>query len=413
MSHPTSHRSPAGSLAWLIGVILVAACAAPTPTPAPPGSSNAVQTGSPAAPATSTAATSTAVATAGASAEPSAAATGWRLVQPPDSGDVGSIADVATLPGLVVVAAAAGAAGERGVAWTSPDGGATWVSEPLPKGARSLGHLVRWGDRLLLIGEADGDCAHPSVVQVQVRAATGGWTAAPADAILCAGGLPQGAAAGSRAVIVGTGAGDVPYAWSSEDGLHWTDHSGPFVDRLPQGVAVDGSGFVAFGAAPLPASAWVSRSADGTAWEAPRPLPGLAGATILGNPVVLDGELAVLAGDPNGAIGLLKPDSSGGWTSQPTEGLARATLSRVIAVDGGLVAIGGDERGAAAWVSSDGITWRPLPLPPEAVASGAGTTLTGVAVADGRAYLVGQMVAAGSDRAIGALWTGPATLLRP
>lgn len=409
MSHragPGWHRT---QLAVLAAVVLAfAGCAAPGRTALPAASTTSMGTSSPKA-----SAPPPATATPGISASPSAAAETWRSVQLPDAGDVGSIADVTTLPGLVVVAAAAGAAGERGVAWTSADQGTTWVSEPLPGAARSLGRLVPWGDRVLLIGEADAGCAHPSVVQVQVRAAAGGWTAAPFAPILCAGGLPQAAASGTRAVIVGTGAGDQAYAWSSEDGLHWKDHSAPFIDRLPQAVAVDGSGFVAFGTAADPAPSWVARSTDGTAWERPQPLPGLAGATIVGNPVVLDGDLAIMAADPSGAIGLLRPDASGGWRSQLTTGLARATLSRVVAVDGGLVAIGGSEGGPAAWLSSDGVAWRPLTLPPEAIAGGPGATLTGVAVADGRAYLVGQVVAPAGDRAIGALWTGPATLLKP
>ena len=413
MPHPISLGRCVPHLAVLVCLALVfGACGAPGPTPLPTGSaalptgsSTAAPTGSPAAP--------TAAASTGATASPSVATDAWRLVQLPDAGDVGSIADVTTLPGLVVVAAAAGASGEHGIAWTTLDRGATWVSEPLPQAGRSMGRLVRWGERVLLISEADGDCAHPAVVRVQVRAAGGGWTVAPSDPLFCAGGLPQGAASGKRAVIVGTGAGDVPYAWSSDDGFHWIDHSRPFADRLPQGVAVDGSGFVAFGTAPLPASAWVARSADGTAWDAPQPLPGLAGATIVGNPVVLHGELAILAGDPNGAIGLLQPDGGGAWRSQLTDGLARATLSRVVAVDGGLVAIGGDDRGPAAWFSPDGVRWRPLALPPGAMASGSGATLTGLAVADGRVYLTGQIVAATGGPAIGALWTGPATLLQP
>jgi hypothetical protein len=413
--HRASRGSLSGYVAALLGVALViGACAGPRPSPvpngspAPVGSPSALPTGSPSAsvPAAATAAAS-------AITPPSAADATWSLVQLPDSGDVGSIADITTIPGMLVVAAAAGQAGERGIAWTSSDQGATWVSEPIPKSARSLGRLVPWGDRVMLIGEADAGCAHPSVVQVQIRAAAGGWTAAPFDPIFCAGGLPQGAAAGTHAVIVGAGAGDVPYAWSSDDGLRWADHSGPFVDRLPQGVAVDGTGFVAFGTAPPPASAWVARSTDGTAWENPQPLPGLSDATIVGNPAVLNGDLAILAGAPDGSVGLFTPDGSGGWGSQLTKGLTRSTLSRVIAVDGGLVAIGGDERGPAAWASSDGVQWRPLALPPEAIASGAGATLTGVAVADGRAYLVGQIVAATGDRGIGALWTGPAALLAP
>ena len=82
-------------------------------------------------------------------------------------------------------------------------------------------------------------------------------------------------------------------------------------------------------------------------------------------------------------------------------------------IENWLVALGGDEKGALAWISPDGVTWRPLDLPPEAVASGPNASLTGAAVADGRAYLTGQILAPAGDRTIGALWTGPGPLLHP
>jgi hypothetical protein len=65
------------------------------------------------------------------------------------------------------------------------------------------------------------------------------------------------------------------------------------------------------------------------------------------------------------------------------------------------------------WASADGASWHPLALPAEATASGSSATLTGVAVADGHAYLVGQVKAPTGAGAIGALWTGPASLLAP
>ncbi len=185
--------------------------------------------------------------------------------------------------------------------------------------------------------------------------------AAPFDPILCAGGIAQAATAGDNAVILGTGAGDVAFAWSSDDGLKWTDRSAPFEGRLPQGVASDASGFVAFGVGPS-GPPWSARSADGTSWEKPVPLPGLAEGSIIGNPVVLDGEIAVFVGDPSGAIGVLRPDGSGGWKSEQTSGLTRETLARIVAVGDGLVALGGDQSGAKAWTSADGVTWRPLEL---------------------------------------------------
>ncbi len=345
---------------------------------------------------------------------PTAPEVAWKLVDLPDSAGVGAIADVVALPDTVVAVAAGGAAGRNGVAWSSSDDGATWASEPLPGKARTIGRSIAWGDRVLTLGEGDGDCAHPSVLGTWIRDAAGGWTAAPFDPILCAGGIAQAATAGEHAVILGTGAGDVGFAWSSADGLKWTDRSEPFEGRLPQGVAADGPGFVAFGVGPFPGPAWSARSADGSSWDEPVPLPGLAEAAIIGNPVVLGSEVVVFVGDPSGAIGMLRPDGSGGWRSELTNGLTRETLGRIAAVGDGLIALGGGETGPMAWISADGISWRPLDLPAEATESGVDAALNGAAIVDGRAYLVGQIAGeTGVGGAVGALWCGPAALLAP
>ncbi len=337
----------------------------------------------------------------------------WHLVELPHAGDAAQIADVVARSGSVTAASAAGSAGEHPIAWTSHDDGQTWAAEPLPGSSRSIERLVPWGDRLLAVGEGDGDCPHPSVVDVWVRSAKAHWTAAPSDSILCAGGTAEAAADGSRAVIVGTGSGDVAYVWSSEDGLHWTDRSEPFNGLLPQGVAVDGSTFIAAGSGGTASSAWVAGSHDGRTWDGPDPIAGPAGMTIIGGPLFIDHEPVLFAGDLNGAVGVLRPDGHGGWRSEPAVGLDRTTVSRFVSVPGGIVALGGDEQGPAAWASSDGTSWRPVALPAEAVASGTGSTLTGASVADGRAYLVGQITAPAADRATGALWTGGASLLAP
>jgi hypothetical protein len=337
----------------------------------------------------------------------------WKLVDLPDTAGVGAITDVVALPSAVVATAAGGAAGDRGIAWSSADDGATWTTESLPGTTHAMGHSVAWGDRILSLGEGDGDCAHPAVTGIWVRDAAGRWAAAPFDPLMCAGGIAQSATAGDNAVIVGTGAGDVAFAWSSADGLTWTDRSAPFEGRLPQGVAADDSGFVAFGVGPS-GPPWSARSADGTTWEKPAPLPGLAEGAIIGNPVVLDGQIAVFVGDPSGAIGVLRPDGAGGWKSEQTSGLTRETLARIVSVGDGLVALGGDQSGAKAWTSADGVTWRPLELPAEVTDSGPEAALNGAAIVDGRAYLVGQAAGSGAaGGAVGALWTGPASLLTP
>jgi hypothetical protein len=405
MSTPHGRRGLAGSLPAIVICLAVAGCGtAQTTAPATP----------PAAP--SAAPTAVAVASPSAAAPgsptPSAADVAWQLVDLPDSSDVGSIADVVALPTTVVAIAAAGAAGEHGIAWSSGDRGSTWTSEPLPGNAHGIGRSVAWGDRVLVLGEGDGDCAHPAVTKIWIRDGAGSWTAAPFDPLMCAGGIAQAAATGDHAVILGTGAGDVAFAWSSDDGLTWTDRSSVFTGRLPQGVAPGGSGFVAFGVGPGPV--WSARSSDGTSWEQPVPLPGLADSSIIGNPIVLDGEVTAFVGDPSGAIGVLTPDGSGGWRSELTTGLTRDSLSRIVAVGDSLVALGGDQTGAKAWVSADGVSWRALTLPTEVTEGGTDSALNGAAIVDGRAYLVGQVPGDGANGgAVGAMWTGPAALLEP
>ena len=416
------HRSTMGHLvarpATVFAIVIaIAGCGGTGPTAVPTGpatSARATPAASPSSAAAGSPTPSTAAATG--SATPSASDAGWRLVQLPDAGPVGMISDIASLPGAVVAAGVGPPSGANGVAWTSVDDGATWTSEPVPGAAGVLVRLTPWGDRLLAIGESGGDtgCAHPSTVLIRVRDPGGTWAAAPSDDLFCAGGLPGAAVSGARAVVVGAGTGDTAYAWSSEDGLHWTDRSGAFDGRIPQGVAVDGSGFVAFGSGFDAAPPWSSRSADGATWPRPQPLTDLTGLTMVGNPVVLDGHPVVFVADPTGAIGLLRPEAGGGSRSEPVNGLSRATLARIVAVEGGLVAFGG-EGGPAASVSTDGVSWRAVTLPREAVAGGAGAILTGATIADGRAYLVGQIpVGTGAaSRSIGALWTGPAALLQP
>ena len=174
----------------------------PAPTPAPPGSPTAVPTASP----------------------PASATRGRRQLDgrrhrrrqrvsvrrglavdasssSPDAGDVGSIADV-------VVAARSGRRRRR-----SRSGRRAWRRLDLDRRRRDVGRASRCPKAARSIGSprpvGRSRPAHrrrptatariPRSSQVQVRAAAGGWTAAPFDPILCAGGLPQGAAVRRRA----------------------------------------------------------------------------------------------------------------------------------------------------------------------------------------------------------------------
>jgi hypothetical protein len=399
----------------LAASLAVVGCSAAVTTPNPSRAPEASPSIAAGAGASQTAKPSAAAASARATASPSATPkpVAWRLVRLPDASGAAQIADVIARPGFVA-AAASGTTGTRGIAWSSLDDGATWTAEPMPGPAGFLTRLVPWGDRTLAIGEGDGDCAHPSTVGIWVRSVAGLWTAAPADPMFCAGGTASAAASGLVATIVGAGAGDVPYQWSSTDGLHWDDESRVLGGRLPAGIAVDKSGFLAVGSGFAPAAAaWASHSKDGTTWDGPHPIAGTVGLFIVGDPIESKGDLAIFATDSAGAVNILRLDGEGGWRSESCDGLNGDTVSRFIAVGGSLVALGGDRDGPRMWASADGASWRPLALPAEARTSGSAAALTGVAVAGGHAYLVGQVKAPTGTGTIGALWTGPASLLAP
>ena len=413
MGHLSGDRSPRRSVVAVLGLaVVLAGCGGSGPTP--PATASSPQ-------ATATVGSSLASGSAGPSLTtgsppsptPSAAGDRWRLVPLPDSADAGIVADIAARPGLVVAVGSAGQAAELGVAWTSTDQGSTWVREPLP-GPAGPARVVPWGRRVLVTGTGQGpDCAHPSIVRAWVRAASGDWRAAPFDPIFCVGGAPAAATLDGHAVIAGVGSGDVGYAWSSDAGLTWQDRSTALGERAPRGVTVDGQGFAMLETSAATSEAWVTRSADGTTWSPPAPLSGLPAGSNVKEPITVDGAVAIFVADTTGSMRVYRVDPAGGWRSTAVDGLRGDTLARIVAVEGGLVALGGDDAGPSAWASADGVTWRAVARPGEVVAAGSGATLTGAAVEAGRAFLVGQVPTASGDRAIGALWDGPATLLAP
>ena len=289
-----------------------------------------------------------------------------------------------------------------GRAWSSGDGGATWVAEPLPPDMRAPLRVVAWGDRFLAAGAGEFDCPHPFALQTWVRTAGGTWNAAPADQKFCVGGSGELAVHGQIAVMAGTGSGDVPFVWSSRDGLHWIDRSGAIQrDTTPAAVIADSSGFAVFGASP--AGPWDVHSVDGSAWQGER-LPG--NATVYPMDAFLrDSQPAVIV-ESGSSVGVIARDSAGAWQTQPANGLDASLLARVVAVKGRLVALGGGSAGPRIWASADGTSWRAVELP-----SGLATTtsLTSAIVANDRAVLSGQTTING--KAVGAIWIGPASLL--
>ncbi|MDQ2965997.1 MAG: hypothetical protein M3R57_09135 [Chloroflexota bacterium] len=362
----------------LAAVVLVAtACGSPQPPPATPPTSSA-----PAGPSLS-------------------ALEGWQQIELSlDNPQVRLTTLVAAGAGFV----AAGGSPQGALAWSSADGEA-WVQETVPGGMRFPTEAVSWGDRVLLVGGAEeARCAHPAAIDTWVRDAAGQWSHAPFQEIFCAGGSAEVAVAGGLAVIVGAGAGDQAYTWSSGDGLHWVDHPGVFDGiGLPSGVLATAAGFVALGWSEQ--GPWFERTVDGGTWRDHAKLPGPTQGRPLGA-AVIGTRLVVFLGDPAGPVRRLSSEEPSTWTVDRAEGLVSSSLIRIEAIPGGLVAIGGEEQGPALWVSGDGVAWRRVTLPQGAV----GGYIAGVAVGQGRAVILGGVSTPAGD-IVPAGWVGPASLL--
>ena len=397
MLHPHRPRLLPG----LLVALLIAGCTS-TVSPPPTASASTVASASPTAVPPSTAPSVTASPPPSAAPSSPTIPAGWQLAILPDQTGISSIADLAASPGRIVAVGGLGPIGSAG-AWSSRDGVA-WVADPLPADQRTPSRVVAWGDRFLAAGAGSFNCAHPVAVQTWVRSASGTWAPAPADQKDCVGGMGQLAVHGQTAVFAGLGSGDVPFVWSSADGLHWTDRTGAIQpDTAPNAVLGDASGFTIFGSSR--AGPWVARSVDGSVWQSER-LPGNASVVIVAA-VHRNGQAAAIA-ESGSTVGVIAQDAGGAWQPLAADGLDASILSRVVDVDGGLVALGGAESGPRAWASSDGTTWRTVELPTGVDAS---TSVSGALVADGRAFLSGQMTING--QAAGVIWSGPASLLAP
>jgi hypothetical protein len=328
---------------------------------------------------------------------------GWQRVRLPRQPAIADIMDIDAGPTAIVAVGGSPPTGAA-AAWSSIDGGTTWAAEPVPADNRSPNRVVAWADRFLAAGAGEFRCPHPYALETWIRAADGAWAAAPDAPLFCVGGSANVAVHGGTVVLSGIGSGDVPFLWSSSDGLHWTDRSGRLPpNSAPQALISDGSGFTVFGGSQT--GPWDLQSADGTSWQA-EALPGNERVTILAA-FSRNGQAAAFA-ETGGAIGVYSRDSSGAWETEPATGLDTTKIGRIVAVDGGLVAVGGGEVGPSVWVSADGTAWRSIGLPPD---SDPGTNLTGALVSGGHAFLIGQTPTGG--QAEGVIWEGPAALLAP
>lgn len=381
----------------LLGLLVAAGCSTPPTMPTGPSSSTAPFSSS----------------SAVARVEPSAAGDdpslpdGWQLVWPGDAdGPAARLsAVVATPAGFTVVGTDLVA--HHGVALDSVDGG-HWTVAPVPSRFGGPNAVIGWGDRLLATGGGEARCAHPSGADTWVRAADGTWTEAPESDLLCNGLTIQPMIVDGLAIAVGSGPGDNPIAWSSDDGLRWIDRGAPLAGLLPQGVTGDGSS--AFTVAWSDRGIFASTSDDGITWTEPVPIAGLPADLHVEGVFVRDGRPTIVA-TVGGVAGLIHLDDSGAWTTTRIDAFGGDDLRTIRPIPGGLLAIGSTERGGFAWVSADGTSWRPVALPMGL--ADAGGAVADVAIRDGRAVVLGGVTNPASGATSGEIWLGRASLLAP
>jgi hypothetical protein len=338
-------------------------------------------------------------------ASPPSSPTGdWQRVWPTPDDREGFLTDViATRTGFLAVGADSL---QRPFALSSKDG-ASWTSEVVPGRQFGPTALIPWGDRVLGVASGGLPCAHPFGVDTWIRAADASWTEAPFDELFCSGASLDAVIVDDAPIIVGTGPGDNPVAWSSTDGLRWTDHSQAFTGLLPHAVATDGQTAVAFGESG--SGLWTSTTVDGRSWSATSPIPGTSKGIAIHAAFWIDGLPTVIASEGR-TVGTIRSDGSGGWTTQPADTLDADQLGTVRSDGTGLLAVGGVDTAAMAWVSADGVRWRRLVLPD--VLSALNASVQAVAIRDERAILLGSILNAAGNP-VSAIWIGPAELVAP
>ena len=332
---------------------------------------------------------------------------GWQLVWPRQADQPAArlSAVVAAPAGLTVVGT--DLVTNHGIALDSADG-SQWTGTPIPSRFFGPTDVISWDGRLLATGGGEARCAHPSAADTWVRAADGTWTEAPESDVLCQGLTIQPLIVDGRAIAVGSGPGDNPIAWSSDDGLRWVDRGAPLAGLLPQGVAGDGSS--AFTIAWGERGIFGSTSDDGIAWTRPVLISGLPADLHIQGVFLRDGRPTIAATE-GGVAGLVGLDASGAWTTSRIDAFGGDDLRTIRPIPGGLLAIGSTDRGGLAWVSADGATWRPVELPGDL--ANIGGMVADVAIRNGRAVVLGELTNPASGATSGEIWLGRASLLAP
>jgi hypothetical protein len=325
----------------------------------------------------------------------------WQLVELPNADRANLLAIGATAHDVVIV----GGRNMAPAAWSSHDGG-PWVSEPLAPEVAFPGNVVALGDRMLAVGGNETNrCAHPFATFFWVRDPSGRWTAAPFDRLFCAGGSGVAAVSGGMAAILGTGTGDVPFSWFSDDGLTWVAR--PIRrDVFPVALAPAGDGFAALGKF-VDDGWWFGRNDGRAGWTLVR----FANIAVDAQPVgLVDTGRGLIAWfvDPAGQPVAFVSETGASWEPVKLDGLADVVVERVGQTPAGYVLLGLVDAGPRLFLSRDGVNWRNVPGPSD-IGQG---LYHSIAFSGGRAYLLATVRDTG-DEGFGAVWAAPAALFQP
>jgi hypothetical protein len=290
------------------------------------------------------------------------------------------------------------------VAWVSHDGG-VWTFEQLPPDSGFPGSLHAFGDRLLAVGGVQtSQCAHPAATVFSIRSANGRWSVAPFNQLFCSGGGSASVAvAGGHAAVVGSGTGDVPFAWFSDDGLAWVDAGSPAM-IFPRLLTAMGGGFAALATRD---DRWLFAHSDGRPRWTVAPLPLLPLGTEAVGLAELNGGVIAWFARTDGQMFALTSQTGDVWEAVRGEGLPGVTVQRVIQFADGYVALGFVPTGPRIFVSRDGANWRHVVGPADASLA----SYDDVALSGDRAILLGTVTM--GDGSVGLAWGGPASWFAP
>jgi hypothetical protein len=286
--------------------------------------------------------------------------------------------------------------------------GVDWTPEPISSGLSAYpSSLTAVGDRVIGVGAAEtGRCAHPFAIDTWARSPAGTWREAPWADQLCAGREFASVVLSSDGIhLVGTGNGDAPLSWTSPDGVNWTNDRPDVGEFAARTAVADGHEVLVFGLNGSGPPGLVATT-DGHAFAA-RPF---AVVPADGFPLALiwdaSGLQAFLASGER--LLVVTRDPTGTWTSAIASGVRGDLIASITTVDGGLVALGGDDaRPVLGWTSADGHTWQSLGLP----IAGPGAGVSDVATHDGVAVIVGTTDSPDGLETFGTIWSGSSVLL--